>query len=167
MRDSYFLIILCTFLLGFNISFQATHQFWPTTEKYHNKCISSALRKFNVMEDKNTYMEFFRESIFVLYLGSQLYIWNSFKVLAVFECSLLCYWTLHCVFMLIVALLLRHWSWEWHYGSGISFNLILLYPSSTLALIFDGLVCFAIMYWLISVKTLVMTTHQCLLYLVL
>ncbi|CAL5421445.1 unnamed protein product [Camellia sinensis] len=41
---------LCTFEEA------ASHHFWPTTEKCHNKCISSALRKFNVMEDKNTHM---------------------------------------------------------------------------------------------------------------
>ncbi|CAL5368485.1 unnamed protein product [Camellia sinensis] len=51
---------LCTFeeaVQSYELAlYQATHQFWPTTEKCHNKCISSALRKFNVMEDKNTYM---------------------------------------------------------------------------------------------------------------
>ncbi|KAI7996652.1 hypothetical protein LOK49_LG10G00152 [Camellia lanceoleosa] len=36
--------------------YQATHHFWPTIEKCHNKCINSTLRKFNVIEDKNTYM---------------------------------------------------------------------------------------------------------------
>ncbi|KAI7979090.1 hypothetical protein LOK49_Contig516G00004 [Camellia lanceoleosa] len=36
--------------------YQASHHFWPTTEKCHNKCISSALRKFSVLEDKNTHM---------------------------------------------------------------------------------------------------------------
>ncbi|KAI7986588.1 Plasma membrane ATPase 1 [Camellia lanceoleosa] len=51
---------LCTFeeaIQSYELAlYQATHHFWPTTEKCHNKCINSALRKFNVMEDKDTYM---------------------------------------------------------------------------------------------------------------
>ncbi|KAL7171373.1 hypothetical protein ACSBR2_036094 [Camellia fascicularis] len=51
---------LCTFeeaVQSYELAlYQASHHFWPTTEKCHNNCISSALRKFNVMEDKNTHM---------------------------------------------------------------------------------------------------------------
>ncbi|GFZ16202.1 2-oxoglutarate decarboxylase/hydro-lyase/magnesium ion-binding protein [Actinidia rufa] len=35
---------------------QVSHHFWPTTEKFHNKCIRSAVRKFNMTGDTNTQM---------------------------------------------------------------------------------------------------------------
>ncbi|CAL5421440.1 unnamed protein product [Camellia sinensis] len=51
---------LCTFeeaVQSYELAlYQASHHFCPTIEKCHNNCISSALRKFNVMEDKNTHM---------------------------------------------------------------------------------------------------------------
>ncbi|XP_057478284.1 protein PHYLLO, chloroplastic isoform X2 [Actinidia eriantha] len=35
---------------------QVSHHFWPTTEKFHNKCIRSAVRKFNMAGDTNAQM---------------------------------------------------------------------------------------------------------------